>query len=88
MKIARYVETCSYIGMFNTMNFAYYICLVFILPFMQHPVFTWFAAAEARVRGPPASHITGIPLPIICPFLQQSVNVLSAIVVRAGNERS
>ena len=51
-------------------------------------IFTWFAAAEGRVRGPPASHITGIPLPIICPFLQQSVNVLSAMVVRAGNEHS
>ena len=25
MKIAQYVETFSYVGMFNTMNFAYYI---------------------------------------------------------------
>ena len=38
MKIAQYVETFSYVGMFNTMNFASYICLYLISPFMQHPV--------------------------------------------------
>ena len=38
MKIAQYVETFSYVGMFNTMNFAYYIYYIFISPFMQHPV--------------------------------------------------
>ena len=40
MKIAQYVETFSYVGMFNTMNFASYICLYLISPFMQHPVDT------------------------------------------------
>ena len=40
MKIAQYVETFSYVGMFNTMNFAYYIYHIFISPFMQHPVCT------------------------------------------------
>ena len=39
MKIAQYVETFSYVGMFNTMNFASYICLYLISPFMQHPVY-------------------------------------------------
>ena len=38
MKIAQYVETFGYVGMFNTMNFASYICLYLISPFMQHPV--------------------------------------------------
>ena len=38
MKIAQYVETFSYVGMFNKMNFASYICLYLISPFMQHPV--------------------------------------------------
>ena len=38
MKIAQYVETFSYVGMFITMNFASYICLYLISPFMQHPV--------------------------------------------------
>ena len=37
MKIAQYVETFGYVGMFNTMNFASYICLYLISPFMQHP---------------------------------------------------
>ena len=37
MKIAQYVETFSYVGMFNTMNFASY-SLYLISPFMQHPV--------------------------------------------------
>ena len=40
MKIAQYVETFSYVGMFNTMNFASFICLYLISPFMQHPVYT------------------------------------------------
>ena len=39
MKIAQYVETFGYVGMFNTMNFASYICLYLISPFMQHPVY-------------------------------------------------
>ena len=39
MKIAQYVETFSYVGMFNTMNFASYICLYLISPYMQHPVY-------------------------------------------------
>ena len=39
MKIAQYVETFSYVGMFNTMNFASYICLYLISLFMQHPVY-------------------------------------------------
>ena len=38
MKIAQYVETFGYVGMFDTMNFASYICLYLISPFMQHPV--------------------------------------------------
>ena len=41
MKIAQYVETFGYVGMFNTMNFASYICLYLISPFMQHPVDTY-----------------------------------------------
>ena len=41
MKIAQYVETFGYVGMFNTMNFASYICLYLISPFMQHPVHLW-----------------------------------------------
>ena len=40
MKIAQYVETFGYVGMFNTMNFASYICLYLISPFMQHPVYS------------------------------------------------
>ena len=51
-------------------------------------IFTWFAAAEGRVRGHPLVTLQEYLWPIICPFLQQSVNVLSAMVVRAANERS
>ena len=43
MKIAQYVETFSYVGMFNTRNFAYYIYYIFISPFMQHPVYLQFS---------------------------------------------
>merc|ERR1712217_77635 len=35
---AQCVETFGYVGMFGTMNFASYICLYLISPFMQHPV--------------------------------------------------
>ena len=49
MKIAQYVETFSYVGMFNTMNFASYICLYLISPFMQHPVVGAFNQEKALV---------------------------------------
>ena len=49
MKIAQYVETFSYVGMFNTMNFASYICLYLISPFMQHPVFYVLAVLELNI---------------------------------------
>ena len=38
MKIAQYVETFSYVGMFNTMNFAYYICLWVLQDVSEDPV--------------------------------------------------
>ena len=55
MKIAQYVETFGYVGMFNTMNFASYICLYLISPFMQHPVDSQsrphFQPGESPSRG-------------------------------------
>ena len=58
MKIAQYVETFSYVGMFNTMNFASYICLYLISPFMQHPVYILYILSvwccvlgEASLQG-------------------------------------
>ena len=38
-KIAQYVETFSYVGMFNTMNFAYYICLWVLQDVSEDPVY-------------------------------------------------
>ena len=38
MKIAQYVETFSYVGMFITMNFASYICLWVLQDVSEDPV--------------------------------------------------
>ena len=48
MKIAQYVETFGYVGMFNTMNFASYICLYLISPFMQHPVYQYLLMSKLK----------------------------------------
>ena len=56
MKIAQYVETFGYVGMFNTMNFASYICLYLISPFMQHPVYLKYV--DCMVSPPPALTLT------------------------------
>ena len=50
MKIAQYVETFGYVGMFNTMNFASYICLYLISPFMQHPVYILYTNILSKGR--------------------------------------
>ena len=47
MKIARYVETFCYVGMFNTINFAYYICLWVLQDVSEDPVDIQ-TAAESR----------------------------------------
>ena len=41
MKIARYVETFSYVGMFDTMNFAYYICHWVLQDVSEDPVVSY-----------------------------------------------